>query len=345
MDELSTDDQLRAALEGYLAAQVGTRVEVTALRRMSDGWESDVYAFDAPAFSPVGVVGGHVLRLYYGVEAGPKALHEYHALTLLASAGYPVPRVELVEPSPETFGRSFLIMERVDGVSMGKLWRDPDAEVRRRELERFCALFARLHTLAWQGLPGAEHLPSYMLSQQLDLWKWYGKQFALESINDAMVWLDRTATQVTEQPLGLMHWDFHHENILVGEQDCAWVIDWTQLQVSDVRFDLAWTLVLLASERDVETAHAVRAGYFAQRGWDESQVAEELRFFEAAASLKRLVSVLISLKSGADSLGMRPGAEAIMSSRLGRIAMVYRQWLAITATPLPEMETMLAGHL
>jgi hypothetical protein len=34
-----------------------------------------------------------------------------------------------------------------------------------------------------------------------------------------------------------------------------------------------------------------------------------------------------------------------MSSRLPRFAVVYRRWLAITSTPLPEIEALLAGHL
>jgi hypothetical protein len=123
------------------------------------------------------------------------------------------------------------------------------------------------------------------------------------------------------------------------------VIDWTQFQATDIRFDLGWTLVLLASERDLETSEAVRAGYLARRGWDVAAVQPELNFFEAAACAKRLLSVMISLGAGADTLGMRPGAEAIMSSRFAHIAIVYKRWLALTATPLPDVEEMLVGHL
>ena len=65
----------------------------------------------------------------------------------------------------------------------------------------------------------------------------------------------------------------------------------------------------------------------------------------AAGCAKRLLSVLISIQRGADALGMRPGAEAIMSRQLPRIAVVYRLWLAITALPLPDVEELLAEHL
>src|SRR4051794_38216811 len=161
----------------------------------------------------------------------------------------------------------------------------------------------------------------------------------------ALDWLHKASDSVTAQPLGLVHWDFHHENVLVDAQNRPWVIDWTQFQATDIRFDLAWTLILLASERDAATSEAVRNEYFRQRGWLEIEVAGDLQFFEAGACTKRLLSVLISLGSGAGAIGMRPGAEAIMSSRLSRFAIVYRRWLALTATPLPEIEELLAGHL
>jgi hypothetical protein len=70
-----------------------------------------------------------------------------------------------------------------------------------------------------------------------------------------------------------------------------------------------------------------------------------MEFFEAAACLKRLISVLISLQQGPDSLGMRPGAEAIMSGRLARFAVLYKHWLSLTATPLSDFEELLAAHL
>lgn len=351
MGDTSMQDDLAATLSAYLSRHAGKAVPISNLQRMSNGWESDVYAFDAPDFAhdapeadDTEQAGEYVLRLYFGTEAGAKAQHEYRSLDLLARAGYPVPRVELVEPSPEPLGRTFLVMQRLQGISLGRRWSDPDPTVRQQEIERFCSLFATLHKLAWQYLPGAEHVPSYTISQQMDEWKWYGRRFEVASIPQGMRWLDKAQAQIVPQPLGLVHWDFHHENILVAE-DRAWVIDWTQLQATDVRFDVAWTLVLLMSERDPETAQAVRRGYYAQRGWSDVDVADEMHYFEAAASLKRLVSVLISLKSGPDALGMRPGAEAIMTTRLSRIAIVYRRWLELTGTPLPEIETMLVGHL
>lgn len=341
MVDMSTQGELAAGLAAYLAAQMGHPVEITAIQRMSEGWESDVYAFDAPAWRS----GTRILRLYFGANAGATSRHEYSALMVLNRAGYPVPRVEWVEPDTEALGRAFLLMERIEGGSMGQRWRDPDPAVREREIVRFCELFARLHTLAWQHLPGAAAVPSYSVQEQLRYWASIGQSLDSETLDVALSWLEEESGTVRDEPLGLVHWDFHHDNILIDRSDQPWVIDWTQFQATDIRFDLAWTLTLLASERDAETADAVRRGYYAARGWDGDAANKEMRFFEAAAAMKRLASVIISLKRGADALGMRPGAEAMMSSRLPRIAIVYRRWLELTALPLAEVEEMLAGHL
>lgn len=335
-------DELTVALAQYLSVKVGRRVEVAGLTRMSTGWESDVYAFEAPEFAP----GGRVLRLYFGGNAGPTALHEFRSLELLKRAGYPVPTVDLVEQSMRPLGRAFLMMAQIrQGVSLSECWREATPGVRAEAIKRFCQLLMRLHILPWAHLPGAEHVPSKTIEQQLDEWRGYAAHFSIDAFDRGIAWLNEASARVTTQPLGLVHWDFHPANILVDEGDQTWVIDWTQFMATDVRFDLAWTLLLLASEWNEETSQEVRAAYFAMRGWDAAVVQPELNFFEAAACIKRLASVLISLGVGADSLGMRPGAETIMLTRMPRFAVVYRRWLALTQTPLADVETMVAGHL
>jgi aminoglycoside phosphotransferase (APT) family kinase protein len=337
-------DEVAAALSAYLSAHTDAPIAVANLTRMSNGWESDVYAFDAPALVQ-GADHGFVLRLYFGANAGTTATNEYHALELLAQAGYPVPRVYLVEPSLAPLGRAFLVMMRVEGRTLGQHLHEATEKRFPHEIEQFCALLVRLHTMAWHHLPTAERVPRVSIAEQLGIWKKIGAQFPSTAFTAGMAWLDRASAQIAAPQWGLVHWDFHPENVLLDMHDQLWVIDWTQFQLTDVRFDLAWTLIVLASERNGQVAQLIRATYLAQRGWDDAAVEEEMRFFEAAACTKRLFSLLISLTSGADAVGMRPGAEATIGRQLPRFAVVYRRWLALTATPLAEIEMVLAEHL
>lgn len=334
-------DDLASALSRYLTSRTGQVVQVSNLVRLSEGWETDVYGFDA-----LGLRGGRrVLRLFFGEGAGPTALHEYTSMELLDHAGYPVPAVELVEADTAALGRAFIIMEEVDGAPLTKRLRESEPALRAQALEQFCQLLATLHGLEWAHLPGAASVPTFTIAQQFALWSSYQHRYPLRTIGEVTEWLSAASAQVTPQPLGLVHWDFHPENVLVDANDQPWVIDWTQFQATDVRFDLAWTLVLLASQQSMESAEAVRVRYATLRGWDQCTSHDEMQFFEAAACAKRLVSVLVSIRYGADALGMRPGAESIMNRQLPRIAIVYRQWLALTGMPLVEMEELLAAHL
>lgn len=337
----SNQDDLTLALSRYLTSRTQHVVQVRNLVRLSEGWETDVYGFDA-----LGWRGGRrVLRLFFGEGAGSTALHEYASMELLARAGYPVPAVELVEADNAALGRAFIIMEQVDGAPLTKRLRESEPAVREQSLDQFCQLLAALHGLEWAHLPGAASVPTFTIAQQFALWSSYQHRYPLRTIGEATEWLGAASAQVTPQPFGLVHWDFHPENVLVDTDDQLWVIDWTQFQATDVRFDLAWTLVLLASQQSAESAEAVRVRYATLRGWDQRKSQDEMQFFEAAACAKRLVSVLVSIRYGADALGMRPGAETIMTSQLPRIEAVYRRWLALTGMPLIEMEELLAAHL
>jgi hypothetical protein len=50
---------------------------------------------------------------------------------------------------------------------------------------------------------------------------------------------------------------------------------------------------------------------------------------------------MISITYGAEKLGMRPGAEAIMRQQARPLARVYRLLRQHTALPIPEVEAFL----
>ena len=97
------------------------------------------------------------------------------------------------------------------------------------------------------------------------------------------------------------------------------VIDWTQIQVSDPRFDLGWTLLLTGAYSGDQVRHRILAEYQRIAG---VQI-EGLAFFDVANCLKRLGSVMISLSAGADSMGMRPDAVAMMRRDFPALRRVY----------------------
>lgn len=70
---------------------------------------------------------------------------------------------------------------------------------------------------------------------------------------------------------------------------------------------------------------------------------EGLEFFKAYSCLKRPYSIVASLAYGAESLGVRSGAEAAMRQHTKPLYRVYQMLLARTGVRIPEEEFLLAA--
>lgn len=102
---------LTAPLEAYLSRALPDRPDI-ALRNLaviSAGWESDVYAFDLE-WGPCNArhCEALVLRAYVGAHADAKSEREFRGIQQLRAAGYPVPRVLLLERDAAPLGRPFI---------------------------------------------------------------------------------------------------------------------------------------------------------------------------------------------------------------------------------------------
>lgn len=312
------------------------------LTNLSMGWESDVYGFTVTDLA-TGRVDERVLRLYFGQGSAEKAARESTGMRLLRRVGYPVPEVYAVERGAAALGRPFLIMQRVPGDLLWPLLLRRDAPPDTIHLARFCALMVQLHTLNWDGLSDDERarLPRRSVAEQLAYLAGWADRNPLDGISDGIEWLGSRQGRVSAIPPALLHWDLHPANVLFAPPNQYSVIDWTQAEFSDPRFDLAWTVVLVGSQASWPAAEMIQAEYVAQGGsWGA-----DLDFFVAAACLKRLFSVLIALTQGAEVLGMRPSAEKIMLEHLDRIAQVYNRWLEITGVRMAEADRQLAAYL
>jgi aminoglycoside phosphotransferase (APT) family kinase protein len=124
---------------------------IASLARISDGWECDVYRFDLEAEANGAPIRTElILRLYQGNGAGPKARDEFKILQLLARAGYPVPRVDLLAVDDSPLDQPLVVLERIDGQILGQLVERASGAERESLLRRFCQLLARLHQLDWR---------------------------------------------------------------------------------------------------------------------------------------------------------------------------------------------------
>jgi aminoglycoside phosphotransferase (APT) family kinase protein len=332
------------AVEEYLKAAYPVRqdIQVINLTSITSGWENEMYAFDLQ-YGPSDKrhQEGLVLRIYPGVGANGKSLHEFESMRKLEQAGYPVPHVHLLERDNSPFGRPFVIMERIDGQEMLSVLMEASRTKQSELITLFCDLFVRLHRLDWRPFvddPSQYELsdPYLFIDQWLDRAKNEINRFSKSELLPVVTWLEERRDTVPCPHPSVVHFDFHPNNILLRDDGSPVVIDWPGLNVTDARFDLGWTLLLTYAYLGKGWRDRILREYERLVGGSVEQVG----FFEVFACVRRLFDVTVSLSVGAEKLGMRPGAVENMRQQMDALAKVYELLVNLTGIRIEELERM-----
>jgi aminoglycoside phosphotransferase (APT) family kinase protein len=318
-------------------------VRIDNVHRISDGWETDIYAFDLES----GLTGEHtyqelILRIYPGADGEAESLREFNGMRLLHEAGYPVPQVHMQAGKNSPVDFPFVIMDRINGQLMWQLMNDAPIEKKEKLLTRFCELFVNLHQLDWlpfsQLAVQAKNPDPY---QYIDCWINTTHRdiqlHYLQGFSEALDWFAEQREQLPCTQPSIVHLDFHPNNVLLCDDGQAFVIDWSQIQLSDARFDLAWTLVLANAYMGDQWRDQILANYDTLN----RKKVEMVEVFEAFACTRRLFYVTASLIHGAENFGMRPDAVESMREQMDPLSKVYNQLKAITSVKIPEVECLL----
>jgi aminoglycoside phosphotransferase (APT) family kinase protein len=334
--------RLQTYCERAFPAKQGVRV--SDLTSISAGWESDIYSFDVEHGSAEDRRReALILRIYPGDDAHEKSGREFHGMSQLHKAGYPVPQVLVLERENSPFGKPFVIMERIKGQMLWPLLFGSTGERQQELLTQFCDLFVQLHRLEWQlFVDDASKYdtgnPYTFVDRELSKFRRFLARFPQPGFVPVLEWLEARRDQVDCLRPSPIHMDFHPGNVLLRDDGSAVVIDWTGLDISDSRFDLAWTLLLVGTHEDEEWRDLVLQEYERLAGIRVEQIA----YFDVAACARRLFSVVVSLSEGPEKLGMRPGAVSMMKQQMGSIKRVYDLLQERAGIRVSEVDRLLA---
>lgn len=320
-------------------------LKITSFAHISDGWESEMYAYQISHESALRkLTEKWILRLYPGEGAQQKSEREFIAMQKLYQHGYPVPKVVTLGTKESPFGKPFVIMEFIEGRLLWEIMSQASNNEIGKWITLFNRLFVQLHELDIEIFLDDEKQPAES-HPYLFVDEWFanahrmlphfpGTEIYLETIE----WLENQRNLLGCEKPSATHQDFHPNNILIQADGTGVVIDWTNFEVTDRRFDIAWSLVLANAYEGAAVRNLFLENYEQQNG----APLENIGIFEAFASVRRLFSITSSFNQGAEGMGMRPEAVEMMKSQMGAHRRVYEMLVDRTGIQIEELEKIFA---
>lgn len=307
-------------------------VDVVDLKEVNAGWEARVYGFRLIQGENVDEM---VARVFSGFSAGERADREFHIMSRLLRAGYPVPDVYICDTGADLIGAPFIIMEKLAEGSLMDDFLLADHEKRRENIALFSRLYAELHRLPRKTLPFSR---KYRGTRGRLKYRIRGIEESLSDsgityLQDIVSWLDSQKKKVANEPLVVIHQDFHPGNILFRTDGSPVVIDWSGADIGDPREDLAWTKLLATTFYSPELGDAFVSGYASA----SKREFADLDYFEVLEILRRLRDMVISLSGGAASMGMRGEVEGLMKRNRSHYLNILKRLEVLTGLEVPEV--------
>jgi len=229
-------------------------------------------------------------------------------------------------------------MEYIQGEMMWHLIDRASVDQQEQLIDQFCQLFVKLHALDWKqfdaSLPGDD--PFFFIDRWLDEARRELKRFPEVDASPFLEWVIARRTLFACKRPSPVHYDFHPGNVLIKPDNHAMVIDWTGFDVTDSRFDLAWTLVLTHAHGRPGLRDQILQGYECHAG----KPVEQIEVFEATACARRLLGVAVSLTHGAQRMGMNAQAAEAMRASMEAHRRVYRLFIKHTALQIETFDNL-----
>lgn len=220
---------------------------------MDQGFEAEVLRINSDQES-------YVLKTW-NKESRPDVQFQYRLLDVLSERGVAVSKPVGWGINPEGYK---VLLTGFDGTPIHKM--------NTRKMKELASLLAKIHKIRVEEI-GNIQLPKYNF-----IGYFFPEAKEQSDISNVLTIL------VEQTPMKqdcIIHGDFHIGNI-VEDKERYTIIDWTNGQLGDSRYDFAWSLILLKIYISERYADVFRTAYLLENDMDQ----EELEIFEAWACLR-----------------------------------------------------------
>ncbi|MHA2501900.1 MAG: phosphotransferase family protein [Candidatus Kariarchaeaceae archaeon] len=316
-------------------------VVISNVTRMTEGWETIVYAYNLSYFHRGRFSKDLIIRFYPGSDGAEKAVKEFNLMASLMMTTIQVPDPYRLE-TESNLGMPFIIMEKIVGELMSNRILEDQANLD-WYLTNFALTLVEIHTVDFQTMihrsdtyKGAE-TPYKYLAQQLTGYKDRIEMHNKPEFIPVLRWLVERMDTVPNNRLSLLHGDFHLANVMIDNDKDLYVIDWIDASIGDFRVDLAWTLLL----HEINLGKPIRDTILNTYTQNAPFPVEEIKYFEVLAILRQLLDLSINFNYQNEMARLNPNVVDHMKDNLEPVKRSLRILYGHTHIKIPEFEQML----
>ena len=257
--QLEILEQLRDPLYGFSGF---LSPEIRNIEPIFGGADTRIFSFDLCFDDSTQAKGSFkeilvplIIRIFRKDKSHEVVKNEYGLMKSLHQAGYSVPK-PLLFSIGKASGRSYIVMERIGGLSLSKKWEQAGEDQARDLFDQYIEKMAAIHSFDWKScLPGywapdIGKCPSFFSRYNIDRVSRIVDRYPAELSEVGLVvrWLDEHISEGACEEVVLIHGDYHALNVIVTPDDDLVIIDWTGGRLDDYRLDLGYSIVIMNSD-------------------------------------------------------------------------------------------------
>jgi len=213
-------------------------LRIGKLSKLSGGIGNAVYSSSLSYFDGSKTCEFEVVLKVYREDATATCNRESQILRALENRNFPVPQLYLQEPDKTIFGSPFVIMEKIEGVSIRSLLKKLQKREKIEIIRRFAENLAFLHAIDWTDFaPNFLRVPTDetdYAKQQVAIIRNLEDFWRVGSALDwAVSWLDSNASLYPCDNYSLLHGDMNLNNFLLTPQGRLITTDWEYPEIGD----------------------------------------------------------------------------------------------------------------
>lgn len=271
---------------------------LSKIQKMSLGLNNMVYSITINIQKKVRTQREYILRVYPDNENDFKPKKEYRRHNELTNYDIPSAKVHVFENDIERIGNRFMILDKLEGVSVQEKIKDFTNEETKEFLSSLAMYLGHLHShrskkfeysFPKNAIAQKVSFPEYILMEVHEYIRSFSellldKEYKVDT-HYVFKWIEGHKPLLNISKFSLIHGDVRPSNIIVEKNKITGLIDWEMSSYSDPAWDIGWSLFFFKLYDNLKQ----NRDFFFSEYWsacEKYDIEARVYFYEFLAALK-----------------------------------------------------------